>query len=325
MSRRRPKSWAVAALLAVTAALGAAAQAETPEAATAAGPEEAVPAPVFTAKGADTCLKCHDEDTAVPVLSIFKTAHARTADSRTPFAGHQCEACHGAGDTHARGGNKDPVPPIRNFGIGKDSPVAEQNAVCMSCHQGGHRTQWPGSAHDRADIPCAACHQVHAPQDPALTTASQPEVCYACHRKERAEMMRPSAHPVNPGKLACSDCHAVHGAPGDALLASPTINQTCYRCHAEKRGPFLWEHAPASEDCGLCHVPHGSNQPALLVQRPPWLCQSCHAAEGHPSVAYSGAGLSTDTASAFLLGQSCGNCHSQVHGTNHPSGATLTR
>ena len=28
--------------------------------------------PAFTPKGADTCLKCHDEDSKFPVVDIFK-------------------------------------------------------------------------------------------------------------------------------------------------------------------------------------------------------------------------------------------------------------
>ncbi|HCU53950.1 MAG TPA: hypothetical protein DIC36_06620, partial [Gammaproteobacteria bacterium] len=40
----------------------------------------------YTEKGADTCLKCHDEESEFPVFSIFKTKHAQKADKRTPFA-----------------------------------------------------------------------------------------------------------------------------------------------------------------------------------------------------------------------------------------------
>ncbi len=42
------------------------------------------------------------------------------------------------------------------------------------------------------------------------------------------------------------------------------MNETCYTCHADKRGPFLWEHQPVNEDCTNCHTPHGSNITPLL-------------------------------------------------------------
>jgi DmsE family decaheme c-type cytochrome len=108
-------------------------------------------------------------------------------------------------------------------------------------------------------------------------------------------------------------------------LVRQTLNDTCYQCHAEKRGPYLWEHAPVSEDCGLCHAPHGSNHPGMLTRRAPLLCQSCHSQSGHPSVPQTADGLANGVPSQFLLAQSCMNCHTQVHGSNHPSGSKLMR
>jgi len=96
-------------------------------------------------------------------------------------------------------------------------------------------------------------------------------------------------------------------------------------CHADKRGPFLFEHPPATEDCSLCHLPHGSVNENLLATRTPFLCQQCHSAAFHPSQLNDGQGLPNANASPFLLGQNCMNCHPQVHGSNHPSGARLTR
>jgi predicted CXXCH cytochrome family protein len=79
------------------------------------------------------------------------------------------------------------------------------------------------------------------------------------------------------------------------------------------------------EDCSNCHTPHGSNYENLLVARQPWLCQQCHVAQRHPSSVYSGTGIPPDGAAQQVLGKQCENCHSQVHGSNHPSGIRLTR
>ncbi len=125
--------------------------------------------------------------------------------------------------------------------------------------------------------------------------------------------------------MTCSDCHAVHDSMARALLTQPTLNDTCYECHAEKRGPYLWEHVPASEDCTTCHRAHGSNHRGLLTKVAPLLCQDCHSRAGHPSFARTGASLPGGQPSQFLVGGSCTNCHSRVHGSNHPSGANLTR
>ena len=79
------------------------------------------------------------------------------------------------------------------------------------------------------------------------------------------------------------------------------------------------------EGCIACHAPHGSNHPGMLTKRAPLLCQSCHSQAGHPSVAYGTEGLASGMPSEYLLGQNCMNCHSQVHGSNHPSGSKLMR
>ncbi len=138
-------------------------------------------------------------------------------------------------------------------------------------------------------------------------------------------MRLPSRHPIAEGKTECVDCHNPHGGLGDGDLHQVSVNDNCFSCHQEKRGPFLWEHPPASEDCSLCHAPHGSVNSHLLTARGPALCQQCHAAAFHPSVAYGSEGLPGGNANQNLLGKNCLNCHGQVHGSNHPSGARLTR
>lgn len=293
----------------------------------------------YTEKGADSCIKCHDEDDEYPVFDIFKTRHAMRGDKRSPFAGLQCESCHGPGiagpeaiaEIIEKGGHTGRVrsgqerPPILSFGTNSKTPVAQQNLMCSNCHQGENHVGWQGSAHQSADIACASCHKLHADPDPVLESRRQAPVCYTCHLKQRVDFAKPSAHPVRFGQITCSDCHQPHGGIGDDLLARPTLNQTCYTCHAEKRGPLLWEHAPVGEDCSLCHESHGSIHPALLTRRAPQLCQQCHSQNGHPSVVLTGSGLPAGTPSALLLGRACVNCHVQVHGSNHPSGVKLMR
>jgi DmsE family decaheme c-type cytochrome len=279
----------------------------------------------YTKEGADQCLQCHTDDAAFAVTAIFKTKHGMRDDARTPFAKLQCETCHGPAAKHAEAGDKSA---INSFKADSWVPVAQRNAVCLNCHSGNARTGWHNSVHQSNDLACTNCHRLHVPRDPVLTTVTQPEVCYKCHRQQRADFTKPSGHPVRFGKIACSECHNPHGSGATAMLVKPTVNQTCFTCHAEKRGPFLWEHAPAAEDCTLCHNPHGSVNGAALRKNPPLLCQQCHTVAGHPSVARTGAALPGGSASAssgFLLAGGCINCHSQVHGSNHPSGVKLMR
>jgi len=161
--------------------------------------------------------------------------------------------------------------------------------------------------------------------------AGQAEVCFACHRQQQTDSMKPSAHPlrtdhpVRVAAMVCTDCHSPHASVSTGQLKRNTLNELCLGCHAEFRGPVLFDHAPVSEDCSLCHQPHGSIHPALLTRRPPLLCQSCHSQRGHPSLSFTDRSLPGGNPSAMVLGRSCMNCHTQIHGSNHPSGSNLMR
>src|SRR5438132_9467247 len=50
-------------------------------------------------------------------------------------------------------------------------------------------------------------------------------------------------------KVGCTSCHNPHGGEGGKMLVDLTVNNVCYTCHAEKRGPFLWDHPPVRENC----------------------------------------------------------------------------
>jgi len=272
----------------------------------------------YSDRGADTCLACHDDDES---LGLFRTDHAVPSDSRSPFGRGQlqCEACHGPGDAHsARVRRGEERPPILAAGFA-------QNALCLDCHDSDVGSGWHGDTHAFEEIGCSDCHSSHTPHDAVAETVTQAEVCYDCHPLQRSEALRAFSHPLFDGKMSCTGCHSPHDSAADFQLARSTLNDTCYQCHAEKRGPFLWEHAPVAEDCSLCHAAHGSNHPGILSQRAPLLCQGCHSTLGHPSVLRDAGGIATAIPSQFLLGQGCMNCHEQVHGSNHPSGSTLMR
>jgi len=289
------------------------------------------PGTEYSEKGADTCLGCHDDESdsaGFSTKAIFKTRHAQRGNAHSPFGpgGLQCEACHGPGARHSGKGSK-PKLTTNSFKADSFLPVEERNQACLACHQDQPRNAWHVGAHERSHLACTDCHKIHEENDAVMATATQPEVCLRCHQPQRADIHKASSHPVRSGRMGCSDCHNAHGSANPAMLIKPTLNQTCFSCHADKRGPLLWEHAPVAEDCSLCHTSHGSVRPALLTKSPPLLCQQCHSSAGHPPVARTGAALPGGGAggAVFLVAGGCTNCHSQVHGSNHPSGAKLMR
>jgi DmsE family decaheme c-type cytochrome len=263
------------------------------------------------------CASCHWKEAE----AMKATKHGVGGDPRTPAGrGSSCQSCHGPSLEHAENFRVKPA-----IVFGRTTPASERSAPCLSCHQGDKVLHWAGAAHARNDVGCNDCHKSHAPADAVMVASTQAGVCFDCHKNVRAATLRFSTHPIRTGWMPCSSCHNAHGSVGEASLIKATVNETCYTCHAGTRGPFLWRHPPAQEDCGNCHNPHGSNNAPLLVARMPYLCMQCHLSPMHGSNLFSGSNLPPSTGGAQMLGDSCANCHMKVHGSNHPSGARLTR
>lgn len=282
----------------------------------AAKPAETAARKDLVLRGDAKCTRCHADDGESPVLAIGKTKHGTVADARTPT----CTSCHGESETHVNrpAGVQERPRPERVFGKKSNVGAEVQNQACLTCHQGGKRIHWQGSMHASRDTTCTSCHQVHTSHDKVRDKTTQAEVCFACHKEQRAQINRPSRHPIREGKVACSDCHNPHGSVGPSMMVRDGINDTCYTCHMEKRGPFVRTHQPVTENCAICHNPHGTTTPNLLRSRPPFLCQQCHEPTGHRGQRGTlPGGFSTGTGGTIARG--CVNCHTNVHGTNNPT------
>lgn len=282
----------------------------------------------YSSKGADSCLKCHDVDSEKSAMGIFNNVHGKSTIQGSPFTELQCETCHGPIGRHGKKVRKGKLrEPMITFGLTSLVKPDKQNSVCLSCHEDRQRIAWQGSSHQNEHVPCASCHQVHKKQtsDPILLKQKQNKLCGSCHQEQLRASNQRSSHPLKWGQMSCIDCHNPHGSFSEHELNRGSTNQTCNQCHTEKRGPVLWEHAPVAEDCGICHDAHGSMNANLLKQRTPQLCHDCHTPADHPSSLSSGGNANTQPKSAFVLGQNCMNCHSSVHGSNHPAGHTFQR
>jgi DmsE family decaheme c-type cytochrome len=278
--------------------------------------------------GSDVCIGCHeDQDRRMKNTVMGKVfAHPKSANEKL-----NCESCHGPGKAHVdAGGGKETVA-VR-FGKDSKNTIAEQNDACLMCHTRGNRMFWKGSQHE-ARMSCVDCHQVKKVAEAKLSsetrfnqpltdvksvTKSQPELCLQCHQMKRAQLQRSSHMPYREGKVTCSSCHNPHGSPNPKQLIQPTVTENCLSCHTERRGPFLWEHPPVMENCANCHEPHGTNNPQLLKVRMPRVCDSCHDTSRHPTTP-------TLLNAVRDFNRGCTNCHSKIHGSNHPSGNFFLR
>lgn len=138
---------------------------------------------------------------------------------------------------------------------------------------------------------------------------TEPYLCFNCHKAQQVQSRMPSHHPITEGKMKCTDCHNPHGGP-NGMLREESVQDTCARCHAEKVGPFTYEHPPVNEDCTICHKPHGSVQNNLLTQSEPFLCLKCHAG---PHSRGNTLGTAPTFARYYTL---CTQCHAEIHGSD---------
>lgn len=293
---------------------------------------------LYSTRGADACLGCHDEEEAFPTLDVFESVHGNPHIRGSPFRrdeiakppeGLQCESCHGPAGEHTQKFLFDGQvrEPMLNFAPAANARPDLQNQVCLACHDDYKRTHWQNSVHDWSNLACTDCHRIHDAEDPVRTTAAHNRECGSCHLDVLNDMFKTSSHPMVENQLLCRDCHDPHGGKLNAttLIRQATTIELCLSCHQEKRGPFLFEHPPVLEDCALCHRPHGSNQQALLTQRVPQLCQSCHSSVGHRSLVMDPNRRPSEINAEFQFLNACLNCHALVHGSNHPSGNLFRR
>lgn len=287
-------------------------------------PVLAQPAP-GKASPEEICKGCHEDY----VEGYSATKHSTKADARTPANQGGCLVCHGdAALEHAKQGGGRGQGGVFGFNDPK-IPADSKSAVCLNCHQGGKRIHWASGTHANRDVACSSCHTVHK-EDKARDKLTQTEVCFSCHKEQRAQINRPSRHPIKEGKVVCSDCHNPHGSVGPKLMARDSVVETCYNCHMEKRGPFIWNHQPVTEDCSICHQPHGTIAQYLLKQRPPFLCQQCHEPSSHrgtiPSAApVTGPPFAPNIGQEVVLARGCMNCHTNIHGSNNPTNNAASR
>ena len=312
----------IPAAAAQSAAAGGAQDSPTPSQQTAAKPEGDY-------VGTETCVTCHEDQQHRFKNTIMGKIMARP---RTALEAQGCESCHGPGRAHVEAGGGKETIPIR-FGRDSKNSVEEQNSVCLACHSRGNRLFWKGSPHESRAMACVDCHQVKQEIHPLLSSQTrydapltenkrvkkpQPELCLECHQMRRAQLQRSSHMPYREGKVTCTSCHNPHGSPNPKQLLQSTTNENCLSCHTERRGPFLWEHPPVMENCANCHEAHGSSNAQLLRVRMPRVCDSCHVASRHPSTPQ-------PLNSIRNFNRGCTNCHSAIHGSNHPSGNFFLR
>ncbi|MBL8206629.1 MAG: DmsE family decaheme c-type cytochrome [Blastocatellia bacterium] len=297
--------------------------------------------------GSESCAECHNNQTTHYTL----TAHSKTNNDKYKVTERGCEACHGGAKQHVEfytsaqklikegkdaeaqalydDGAKAKAAKMLSF---SEISATQASALCMKCHENSQgrseeRFNYRRSEHMRHGVSCLDCHSSHSPKRTEfLLRDSEPNMCYQCHMDQKATFAKPFHHKVPEGGMKCSDCHNQHGGfAAKQLRNSVTGDMPCLKCHTDKQGPFVFEHAPVkAEGCQACHTPHGSTYPKMLT-RPSvrLLCLECHSnTPGVPGEDDTGTGLGNRPTHnlADPRYQNCTLCHTDIHGSNkHPS------
>lgn len=279
--------------------------------------------------GSDACKDCHEDQ----FKSFTHTTHAKLANIgswKEKVTG--CESCHGPGRAHIAEGDPSKMTSFKN------KSAKEISETCLTCHAGKEeRNNFRRGEHWRNDIGCTDCHAAHSDvvgrniassnvfvtsanaEKPGFSTirmlkAEDPQLCTSCHSEVKPQFTAPFHHKVLEGAMRCSDCHNPHGGfeLKQTRLATGA-DAACIKCHADKQGPFIFEHAPVkTEGCSACHIPHGSSNPRLLrYSAVNQLCLTCHSFI--PDVV--GAEETPTSHNQFTQYQNCTACHVKIHGS----------
>ena len=249
---------------------------------------------LLSKRDVDKCFSCHDDK---------ETQHAKG-----PHANSNCASCHTSSSDHLS------TAKAKSMGT---SPGKPDSMACQSCHKNDSKhMNWKFAEHYKAGVQCSDCHGVHTPKvnkrfDLSLWRADKnTKLCATCHEDVLARFNMRSHHPVKEGGLSCTSCHDQHGSNQTRLISKTA---QCTQCHQNVRGPHVFEHPPAAEDCVNCHNPHGTPNRKLLTLAEPMLCLQCHSIAGNRH-GQTGATNNTQRITGAVL-RNCSTCHGTPHGS----------
>ncbi|HET9712667.1 MAG TPA: cytochrome c3 family protein, partial [Pyrinomonadaceae bacterium] len=214
--------------------------------------------------GSEACKDCHEDQ----FKAFSHTSHAqlgKIGSWKEKVTG--CESCHGPGRAHIEEGDPKKIISFKN------KPSKQISETCLGCHAGKEEhNNFRRGEHWRNDIGCADCHASHTletgrqlatsnvfisstnAQKPGIASVkllknSEPQLCLSCHSEVKHQFQLPFHHKVLEGALKCSDCHNPHGGfeLKQTRLATG-VDATCIKCHVDKQGPFVYEHAPVKTE-----------------------------------------------------------------------------
>ncbi|QXC09669.1 cytochrome c nitrite reductase pentaheme subunit [Aeromonas sp. FDAARGOS 1408] len=147
------------------------------------------------------CTDCHkDQDDVMH----GKHGQATNPNNLKPVT---CTNCHGQPSPKHREGVKDVMRFSDSFNNKQSTeryPIAEQNGVCMSCHEPKvlREALWAHDVH-ATKLTCTSCHALHPAKEPmeSIQEKSRIKLCVDCHSKQHETVKAAKANTTS-GKEA---------------------------------------------------------------------------------------------------------------------------
>jgi len=267
--------------------------------------------------GSESCATCHED-----IAKGFRNNRHSVLDKSKDrgWATRACEGCHGPGAKHAESASAEDIKnPLK-------LSAAAADRACLGCHQNQQTNAGRiASGHVRNQVSCTACHNVHqtgAKSSSAILASARGvnQTCAKCHPGVWAAFQKPHRHNLPEGAMSCVSCHNPHGAFLPRMVRTSIGSEPgCVKCHTDKRGPFVYEHAPVRmEPCTVCHEAHGSANPRMMTRHEVgFQCLECHSNLISPAASGTVGGIPPaihDIRNPRF--KNCTLCHQKVHGSN---------
>lgn len=301
-------------------------------------PDPDAPGPDAQVLGSSFCSTpaCHGSlaDASAQVRHTHWTSDPKYKDA----AG--CEVCHGPGSDHV---GDEAKRKIFRFTVQSKENAARVNAACLQCHERTlQQPHYTSSAHGRAGLSCASCHEVHynlgtpymlrfpGARGPAGGPTRAPAVPPAppAVPEKPADPNAPPPPPHQPRlaaeartRVPMPELRTSFRRQGDFSTEEQAVDELCASCHRRQLAEARqFSHHPILEGrvkCTSCHDPHrGDRERSLARGDVAETCLQCHEQIRGPFR------YEHDPTRAGGLGLSCLECH-RPHGSPNRALTTL--
>ncbi|UCH33897.1 MAG: hypothetical protein JSV65_15230 [Armatimonadota bacterium] len=182
--------------------------------------------PVPAGEPKKSCLGCH--------TTGYDPATGKWSDP-----GVTCEACHGAGSSHAKSKDK-----LASIGRPQELPAERQAMICGRCHaRGSNPDGLPFALGFKPGDDLAQSFKLDATWEPGSRYSQYNDFANSKHLAQG---------------VVCSTCHDPHGVrSGQPYQLHKPADELCLDCH---KAPLAGDQHSPPQNCAGCHMPKGSHQ-----------------------------------------------------------------